>query len=432
MNVSFLENNGTMPVLPLSSAPHGHTNTYNLAYISNISQRRRGTMNNGRIVSEKDCLYVNAGGKKLRCGYTTGSCATAAAKAAAILLISGKRPETVDIEIPDGTALRLSISDAGINDNNAFCAVKKDAGDDIDATDGILVYATVSKRSDGAIIIDGGEGVGRVTKKGLDQPVGDAAINRVPRKMIEKELTAVGEKEGCNGGFTVLIRVPEGEKVAERTFNRRLGIIGGISIIGTSGIVEPMSEAAIVETIKTEINVRRASGHCLLLVVPGNYGKDFSEAEEQVNKDIAIKCSNFVGDTIDHAALCGFEGMLLIGNLGKMVKLAGGIMNTHSKYADCRMEILASNAVLAGADADVARRIMECATTDDALDVLCGSGTMKETMDIIIRKISYHMNYRAGSGMAVEAVVFSSKHGKIGETEGATKILDGIKRQVYE
>jgi cobalt-precorrin-5B (C1)-methyltransferase len=389
-------------------------------------------VSNGRIVSENNCLYTNAGGKKLRCGYTTGSCATAAAKAAAVLLLKGIRLETVDIETPGGTVFRLKISDAGMNGDNAFCAVKKDAGDDIDATDGMLIYATVSKRSDGAIVIDGGQGVGRVTKKGLDQPVGNAAINRVPRKMIEKELMAVGEKAGYNEGFTIVIWAPEGERVAERTFNRRLGIVGGISIIGTSGIVEPMSETAIVETIKTEINVRRASGHRLLLVVPGNYGKDFSEAEEQVNGDIAVKCSNFVGDTIDHAALSGFEGMLLIGNLGKMVKLAGGIMNTHSRYADCRMEIMTANAIIAGADADIAKRIMECVTTDDALDVLHEFGKMDETIDEILKKISFHMKHRAGNGMAAEAIVFSSKYGKIGETEGAAKILERIKRQVYE
>jgi cobalt-precorrin-5B (C1)-methyltransferase len=389
-------------------------------------------MNDDRTVFGNNDLYTNVGGKKLRCGYTTGSCATAAAKAAALMLFDGKVPECVIITIPNGRALKLRISDSGINGEGSFCAVRKDAGDDIDATNGILIYATVSKRSDGAIMVDGGKGVGRVTKKGLDQPVGNAAINHVPRAMIEKELNTVAEITGYKDGFNVIIWVPEGEKIAEKTFNQRLGIIGGISIIGTSGIVEPMSEAAIVETIKAEINVRRASDHDLLLVVPGNYGKDFSEGEEQVDKDVAVKCSNFIGETIDHAAQSGFEGMLLIGNLGKLVKLAGGIMNTHSRYADCRMEIMAANAIIAGVGTDIAKKIMECVTTDDALDVLHESGKMEETIEIIVEKISYHMKHRAGQSMETEVIVFSSKYGKIGESGKAAEFLNKIKRQVYE
>ncbi|MCL2510082.1 MAG: cobalt-precorrin-5B (C(1))-methyltransferase CbiD, partial [Methanomassiliicoccaceae archaeon] len=330
-----------------------------------------------------DGMFIVVNNKRLRCGYTTGSCAAAASKMAAIILLGGEMKDKTEIITPKGTLLSLKIEDVRISENKVSCAVRKDGGDDVDATHGMLIYSTVSKRSDGTIMIDGGEGVGRVTMKGLDQPVGNAAINRVPRSMIKEALEDVCENFRFSGGLNAIITAPDGAKASKKTFNERLGIMGGISILGTTGIVEPMSETALMDTIKAELNMKKASGEDCVLVVPGNYGKDFSDEIGGVDGDQAVKCSNFVGETIDHAAILGFSGFLLIGNLGKMVKIAGGIMNTHSRWADCRMEILSSNSILAGADAATAERIMSCVSTDDALDVLNEAGIMNETIGIV-------------------------------------------------
>jgi len=377
----------------------------------------------------EDHMYVLAGKKKLRCGYTTGSCAAAAAKMAATILLGGERKDIVDIITPKGVKLYLKVEDIRSSNGCVECAVRKDGGDDIDATHGILVYSAVSRRTDGKIVIDGGEGIGRVTMKGLDQPIGNAAINSIPRKMITDALEHVCEHFDHQSGLTAVVTVPEGKEISKRTFNPRLGIVGGISILGTTGIVEPMSETALVGTIYVELNMRRANGAKNILVVPGNYGKDFYEENEGDDKDQAIKCSNFVGDTIDRAAELGFKGFLLIGNLGKMVKLAGGIMNTHSRWGDCRMEILSANSLLAGADAETAKKILSCVTTDEALDILNDSGLMKKTMKELMEKIAFHLNYRGGDEMQTECIVFSAKYGKLGETPGANELLKEIKEQ---
>lgn len=373
--------------------------------------------------------YVVVNSKKLRCGYTTGSCAAAASKMAATVLLGGDRTDKIEIITPKGTRLSIGVEEVTASGGSVTCAVRKDGGDDIDATHGMLICSTVSKRDDGKIVIDGGGGIGRVTRKGLDRPVGDAAINSVPRSMIKEALEDVCESLRHGGGLTAVISAPEGSKTAEKTFNPRLGITGGISILGTTGIVEPMSEKALVDTIKVELRMRKANGDGYILVVPGNYGKDFCE-EEGGDGDLAVKCSNFIGETIDYASELGFGGFLLVGNLGKMVKLAGGVMNTHSRWADCRMEILSANSLLAGTDAGTAARIMSCVSTDDALDILKDAGRMEDTMNEIMKKISFHLNHRAGGGMRIECTVFSSEYGKIGETEGAGELLRKIREQV--
>ena len=378
----------------------------------------------------EDRMYVVVNNRKLRCGYTTGSCAAAASKMAAAILLGGEREDTVEIITPRGAVLSLKIEYAQVSDSSVTCAVRKDGGDDVDSTHGMLICSTVCKRTDGAIVIDGGTGIGRVTRKGLDQPVGNAAINSVPRSMVKEALEDVCESFLFKGGLTATISAPEGAEASKKTFNGRLGIVGGISILGTTGIVEPMSETALIDTIKTELNVKMASGDEFVLVVPGNYGRDFSDEMEGIDGDLAVKCSNFIGETIDHAVKLGFKGFLLVGNLGKMVKLAGGIMNTHSRWADCRMEILSANSVTAGADAQTAKRIMSCISTDDALDILSEAGEMEWTMREIMEKISFHLNHRGGEGMRTECIVFSSKYGKLGETSGAADLLEKIRGQV--
>ena len=366
-------------------------------------------------------IYIYHNNKRLRCGHTTGTCAAAATKAATEMLLSGSVVENVSITVPKGIVLDLPIEDITIGNDSVTCAVRKDGGDDIDATDGILVYSTVRRKESG-LSIDGGIGVGRVTRKGLDQPPGNAAINKVPRSMIAEVVKDVSDSFGYPGGLEVEISIPEGKDIATRTFNPRLGIVGGISVLGTSGIVEPMSESALIDTIKVEMRMRKESGESTILVVPGNYGKDFAEDMPGIDAEKAVKCSNFVGEMLDYACELGLD-VVLVSNLGKLVKVAGGIMNTHSRNADSRMEILASNAALAGASIETVRDIMGCISTDDALELLDSEGLIPKVSELLLEKVQYHMNHRTGGKIRTSAVMFSSVYGLLGCTEDARTML---------
>ena len=371
-----------------------------------------------------DESYVFVNNKKLKRGHTTGTCAAAATKAATEALLSGRPVGSVKIHTPKGITLDLPVEDMTIADDYVSCAVRKDGGDDIDATHGTLVYSKVSKCESG-INIDGGVGVGRVTRKGLDQPVGNAAINRVPRSMIKEAVEDVRFGSDYKGGFDIIISVPEGMEIAKKTFNPRLGIEGGISILGTSGIVEPMSETALINTIKVEMNMR-SQGNRVLLVVPGNYGKEFSQSFPGIDPEKAVKCSNFVGEMLDYAVEIDRD-IVLVSNLGKLVKVAGGIMNTHSRNADSRMEILAANAAMAGASMSTVQRIMGCISTDDALDVINEENLIDDVSKLLIDKVEFYMNHRTGGKIRTAAVMFSSVYGLLAKTSLADEMMEEIR-----
>ena len=334
--------------------------------------------------------YIIKNNKKLRYGYTTGSCAAAAARAATEMLLRNTEIRKVSIATPKGKNLDLTVQDIFKDDNSASCCVYKDSGDDPDVTNGIAVYAKVVKNdANKQYRIDGGIGVGRVTKSGLSCEVGEAAINPVPRMMILEQVKEVAEMYNYNGGFDIIISIPEGVDIAKRTFNPRLGIVGGISVLGTTGIVEPMSEQALIDSIKAEMNVLRSQGYNYLIVSPGNYGNHFTKMNMRIDLDNSIKCSNFIGETLDHALTCKFKGLLFIGHIGKFVKLAGGIMHTHSRYADCRMELISAHAALAGASQKQVQSIMQCVTTDEAVDILDAIGLKESCYAIIDRKNTF-------------------------------------------
>lgn len=373
-----------------------------------------------------DAPYVVKNHKKLRCGFTTGTCAAAAAKAAATMLLGNIELREVCVDTPKGIPARFVVEDICMRAGFVSCCVRKDSGDDPDVTDGIKIVASVRKTG-GGIAVDGGPGVGRVTKKGLACPVGSAAINPVPREMIRREVKSACSSFGYGGGMHVEITVPGGEQIAKKTFNSRLGIEGGISILGTSGIVEPMSEGALVDSILLEMDILRANGTRALVLVPGNYGEDFVRNRTDIPLASVVKCSNFIGDALDHALDLGFDSVLLIGHIGKMVKLAGGVMNTHSKYADCRMEIFAANAALSGAGRDVLLELESSATADHALEILSAAGLMEETMRRIMGRIEYHINIRLQNRMEAGALVFSNVYGILGQTSRAGAIIDRIK-----
>lgn len=383
--------------------------------------------------------------KMLRRGYTTGTCAALAAQGAVSFLVSGIWPETAELMTPAGQMVRVPLMEKKAGNGAASCAVKKDAGDDPDVTDGLLIFAqarflpenagnareadhgtgTASAR-ERRVIIDGGEGVGRVTKAGLDQPVGAAAINSVPRRMIEAAVTEVLEEAGLARPVEILIFVPGGEKTAEKTFNPVLGITGGISILGTSGIVEPMSEEALIETIRAHMQVLRSEGRRFAAAVPGNMGERFLWSyleREGIGKIPAVVCSNFVGRTLDMAGELGFSGFLLAGHLGKLVKLGCGIMNTHSKEGDGRMETLVACALRAGAGTGTLKRIQEANTTEQALEELKAAGILKETMGALLERMDWYMRRRVPEILETGILVFDAAGTLLGATENARDLL---------
>lgn len=370
--------------------------------------------------------YIVKDGKQLRLGYTTGSCAAAAAKAAAWMLLTGQRKERIRLHTPKGIELDLAILEIEMGENAVSCAVEKDSGDDPDVTKGTYVFALVSRTTTPGIVIDGGQGVGRVTKRGLDQPVGAAAINSVPRQMIRENLEEVCRLMDYHDGLSVVISVPNGEQLAKKTFNPRLGIMGGISILGTTGIVEPMSEQALVDTIRVELRQRRENGAEYVLLTPGNYGSDYIRQSIGVDPRTAVLTSNFIGDTLDICKELGFRGALLVGHIGKLVKIAGGMLNTHSKFGDCRMEIMAAHAGAAGLEAARIAEMLKCVTCDDALRILEEAGIYRETLGRLAERISFIMNHRVADEMETGAILFSKEYGFLCETESARALLDHI------
>ena len=384
----------------------------------------------GRETDTKEIGRTRSG---LRYGWTTGSCAAAAAKAAALMLFSGEEFRQVRLMTPKGIELYLDVEDVTRLPDRVECAVRKYSGDDPDVTDGLLIYAKVEKGDEESsglrVILDGGTGVGRVTKPGLEQQIGQAAINKVPRRMITEEVERICRACGYCGEMKVTISIPDGEETAKKTFNPRLGIVGGLSVLGTSGIVEPMSEKALTDTIYLEMKMLRESGYSCCYAVPGNYGMDFLTDQLGINPDLAVKCSNYVGDTIDDAKLLGMKGLLLIGHVGKFIKLAAGVMNTHSRTADCRMEVFASHAAMAGADAAVVKEIMACLNTTEAVKILKDRGLLQDIMKTVMERITFYLRQRAGGELETGAVVFSGEEGILGQTENAERLLGLIERQ---
>lgn len=373
--------------------------------------------------------YIYKGTQKLRCGYTTGSCAAAAAKAAAEMLITKDIIKTVTISTPKGIELTLDVLTPEASSDFVSCAIQKDGGDDPDATHGILIFAKAEKILSG-IEITGGKGIGKVTKAGLDQPVGEWAINSVPRRMITAEVSEIAEKYDYHGGFKIEISAPMGEKTAAKTYNPRMGIEGGISIIGTSGIVEPMSNSALIETIRVETKMRRAEGYKNLLFTLGNYSENFIQNTMPFPLEKSVKCSNFIGEAIDIAIEMGFESVLIIGHIGKLVKLGAGIMNTHSSQADGRMDVLVTCGVLAGVENEILAKLPECATVDGAIDILNTSGKIDEIMKILSERADYYLNAKAKNALKIGAVMFSNKHRIIAKTASADALIKTISEEL--
>ena len=364
-------------------------------------------------------------GRQLRCGYTTGTCAAAAARGAAELLLTGGCPASVAVDTPAGILVELELEECTSGPGWARCGVRKDGGDDPDVTDGALICACAEALPEPRIEIDGGPGVGRVTRPGLDQPPGAAAINSTPRKMIEEQARAALASTGAGCGLRITISVPGGEALAGRTFNPRLGIEGGISILGTTGIVRPMSEAALVDSVRLELDMAWAAGGRDVVVTPGNYGEAFAKEALGLDLGCHAQCSNYIGEAIDYAAGLGFHSLLLVGHLGKLIKVAAGSMNTHSRVADGRRECLTAHGALCGAGRDTLAKLFQAATTDAGVEILDGAGLREPVMASIARSLEQVLEQRAG-GMAIGAIFFSNRYGELGRTTRAGELLQII------
>ena len=369
---------------------------------------------------------VCRGGQALRRGWTTGTCAAAAAGAAAELLLTGRAPAVLRLDTPAGIAFDLPVEQPHRDGDAAVCAVRKDAGDDPDITDGVRITAAVRRAADG-VTIDGGAGVGRVTRPGLAMPVGAAAINPGPRAQIAAALGRAARKAGYTGGFSVIISAENGEALAKQTYNEHLGVVGGLSILGTSGVVEPMSEKALVDTILLELDSLYAAGQRIAFLCPGNYGADFARDALGLDLEKAVKCSNFIGEALDHAVFRGFDGILLVGHAGKLVKLAAGVMNTHSSVADGRQEIFTAHAALCGAGRDTLEGLMQSISVDACIELLDREHLREPVLARIESEIEKRLALRLRGRGHVEFILFTAKYGILAQSPGAMALCERLR-----
>lgn len=387
--------------------------------------------------------FVKKYQKELRCGITTGTCATAAAGAAAIRLLLENEPKEMSLLTPKGVRVRVAVHEICHSDTECEYMVIKDSGDDPDVTNQAEIRASVRKLTEGEVVspdafmderypglwLDGGIGIGRVTEEGVEQRIGQAAINTVPRNMLFQMVDQVRRQADYGEHLLITVSIPDGEELAKRTFNSRLGIKGGLSVLGTSGIVEPMSEKAIVDTIEMQIRQLHLKGVKQLLVTPGNYGQGYVSQYLGLNLCDSVKCSNYIGDTIDLAVSYGMEELLLVGNVGKLVKLAAGIMNTHSKIADGRNDIFVAHAALCGAGREQLLQIMNSITTEEILIQLENWGLKDAVMKGICERIEEYMAHRIGGKMKFGVMIFSEKMGFLGETTCADELCEHFRRR---
>lgn len=351
-------------------------------------------------------------GTELRSGLTTGTCAAAAAKAAALVLV-GTPVDAVEIELPGGERVTLAVESADVlADGVAHAVVVKDAGDDPDVTNGSRIEVTV-ERSGAGVRFSAGEGVGTVTRDGLQLAVGEPAINPVPRAMIEQALADV---LGAEAGALVTVAIPGGAELAARTFNPRLGIEGGLSVIGTSGRVEPKSSEAWMRSLLPQVDVVLAAGHRTVWLSPGGLGEEFAVHELGAPADAVVQCSNFVGELLDYCGRSGVERVVLVGHAGKLVKVAAGLFDTHSRAGDARLETLAAVAAAEGAPGPLVARLLELATVQAAVPLLADAG-LARVWDAVADRASARASQRCG--LPVNVVLTGYERELLGASEGA-------------
>lgn len=365
-------------------------------------------------------------GKAYRKGYTTGSCATAAAKVAALMILRQQIIHQISIVTPSGVTLHLNVEEPLIHGHQASAAIRKDGGDDVDVTHGMLIYAHVKLRDDVHITITGGTGIGKVTQKGIGLPIGHSAINKTPLQTIE---AAVREVLGPERGADVVIFAPEGEERALRTYNSRLGILGGISILGTTGIVTPMSEESWKRTLAIELEQKRENGLDKVIFVPGNHGERFVREQLQVDTHLVVTMSNFVGYMLQEAERLAFRHVVMVGHLGKLIKVAAGIFHTHSHIADGRMETLVTHLALAGAPNELLQQVYHCLTTEAAMELIAQAG-YESVYDAIatriVERVQQMLRY-SPQPFTCDVILFSLDNQPLGSNRPVAAIAEDLR-----
>lgn len=366
--------------------------------------------------------------KELRNGYTTGSCAAAGVKAALMSLLYHISLQEVEIETPKGEELVIPITKVRRRGKFASAVVQKYAGDDPDVTNGISICVKVSLEKEFPKIergiskekcfLYGGGGVGLVTKKGLQVPVGKSAINPGPQKMIEKVVQDV--LQDLDEKAIICIYIPEGRAKASQTYNPKMGVLGGISVLGSTGIVKAMSEEALKASMYTELRVLRMDKRRKWVIFAfGNYGKSYCETLGLDLEQLVIT-SNFVGFMIESAVKLGFQKVILLGHIGKAIKLAGGIFHTHSRIADGRMEVMGANAFLYGLSKEKIRKILLSNTVEEA----CNYVEDKKFFDYLANRIRDKMiEYSRKEGFEAEVLLFSFERGSLGQSDGFLRMV---------
>ncbi len=399
------------------------------------------------IFENEENRYSGVGDKVLRRGVTTGTCAACAAYACARELLSGEMTEAVRLQVPAGIAISMETQrqdERCVAEFSSCYGVTKYSGDDPDVTDGALVLCCISLEVPESehsslfiyevnisgktvrMYLSGGTGIGKVTKPGLEIEVGMSAINKVPRQMIFSQVEAALIEAADNDceipeEISIIVSIPGGTELAERTFNSSLGIEGGLSILGTTGIIEPMSNRALIESICVQIRQRRAMEENVLYLSPGNHGSKYLCEEMSVDEEDIVKCSNFVGEAIDCAVDAGFEEMVIVGDVGKLCKLAAGIFDTHSHTADGRGTVFALHYLLCGGEVATAQEIMTQISTQAMMDILVREQILTETADSMMKSIRKYVEQRSHNKIKYNVVLFSTKYGLFGEISGEVK-----------
>ena len=375
--------------------------------------------------------YVYIDGKKYRRGYTTGSCAAAASKASVHMLLTKHKIDNINIDTPKGIPLTLKVKNIEINRNYAVCSIEKDGGDDIDATHTMDVFARAElvEKEEEKIIVTGGIGVGIVTKKGLSVEVGKHAINPVPMKMIRSEVQKVLNANNYifkDKSLKITIFAPKGVEIAKKTFNPRLGIVGGISILGTTGIVEPMSEDGWKKSLSIELEMKKAQGLDKIILVPGNHGEEFVREHLNIDMHNCVRMSNFVGYMLNEAKRIGFKKILMAGHIGKFIKISAGIFNTHSKVCDARNEIMIANLAIMGADLDLLNKVNECVTAEGAVEIIDQS-EYTEIYNILCDKCKEKAEQYLHNEVEVEVYMFRMDKSLLGKSKKADLLMEAFR-----
>lgn len=357
---------------------------------------------------------------EMRHGYTTGACATAMTKAALYALVTGEVPEHVTIHLPVGQDATFTVVSFAVKDNEVMCETIKDAGDDPDATHKARIQSTVRFIEKSGVHLDGGIGVGRVTKAGLPVPVGEAAINPVPRKMLHGVVEEAIQLFQIDKGIEVIISVPDGEEIAKKTLNARLGILGGISILGTRGTVVPFSSSAYMASIVQAISVAKEAGCDHLVITTGGRSEKYAMKEyPHLPEEAFIEMGDFVGFTLKHIARKEIPQVSLVGMMGKFSKVAQGVMMVHSKSAPISFPFLGEIAKKAGADTEITEQILHANTASQVGEIMEGND---QFFKALCKNCCYYALDHTKAKLRVSTTLYAMNGDMLGKAENIEQL----------